>query len=248
MMDNILASKLYRPGSVAYVSRSGGMSNELNNIISRATNGVCEGVAIGGDRYPGTSFLDHLLRYEKDPNVKMYVLLGEVGGTEEYGVVEAIKDGRLTKPLVAWCIGTCSDMFTSEVQFGHAGSCANSDQEKASAKNKALRESSKQVYVPDTFDDLGTEIQRAYDDLVARGVIVPQPELAPPTVPMDYNWARELGLIRKPASFMTSICDERGQELLYAGIPITTVIKEELGIGGTLSLLWFQRRLSTVRL
>merc|ERR1719323_277246 len=48
MMDNILHSKLYRPGSVAYVSRSGGMSNELNNIISQTTNGVYEGVAIGG--------------------------------------------------------------------------------------------------------------------------------------------------------------------------------------------------------
>lgn len=50
MLDNILASKLYRPGSVAYVSRSGGMSNELNNIVSRTTDGVYEGVAIGGDR------------------------------------------------------------------------------------------------------------------------------------------------------------------------------------------------------
>ena len=50
-MDNIVSSKLYRPGSVAYVSRSGGMSNELNNVISRATNGVYEGVAIGGDRW-----------------------------------------------------------------------------------------------------------------------------------------------------------------------------------------------------
>ena len=63
MMDNIIRSKLYRPGSVAYVSRSGGMSNELNNIISLHTNGVYEGVAIGGDRYPGTTFMDHLLRY-----------------------------------------------------------------------------------------------------------------------------------------------------------------------------------------
>lgn len=51
MLDNILASKLYRPGSVAYVSRSGGMSNELNNILARNANGVYEGVAIGGDRY-----------------------------------------------------------------------------------------------------------------------------------------------------------------------------------------------------
>lgn len=55
--------------SVAYVSRSGGMSNELNNIISHNTDGVYEGVAIGGDRYPGTTFMDHLLRYHDNPEV-----------------------------------------------------------------------------------------------------------------------------------------------------------------------------------
>ena len=240
-MDNILLSNLYRPGNVAYVSRSGGMSNELNNIIARASNGVCEGVAIGGDRYPGTTFLDHLLRYEKDPNVKMMVLLGEVGGVEEYEVIEAIKQRRLTKPLVAWCIGTCASLFTFEVQFGHAGACANSEREMSGTKNRCLAEVG--VHVPDSFDDLGLVIKRVYDDLLAKGVIVPITEKAPPTVPMDYNWARELGLIRKPASFMTSICDERGNELLYAGMPITNVIKEDLGIGGTLALLWFQRRL-----
>ena len=85
-------------------------------------------------------------------------------------------------------------------------------------------------------------VRSVYKDLVKRGVIEPRVEVAPPTVPMDYNWARELGLIRKPASFMTSICDERGQELLYAGVPITNVFKEDLGIGGVLSLLWFQKR------
>jgi ATP citrate (pro-S)-lyase len=45
------------------------MSNELNNIISKATNGVLEGVAIGGDRYPGTNFMDHIMRYQADPKV-----------------------------------------------------------------------------------------------------------------------------------------------------------------------------------
>lgn len=64
--------------SVAYVSRSGGMSNELNNIISRTTDGVYEGVAIGGDRYPGTTFMDHVMRYQENPDVKMIVVLGEV--------------------------------------------------------------------------------------------------------------------------------------------------------------------------
>ena len=50
MLDNILASKLYRPGSVGYVTRSGGLSNELNNIVSMHIDGVNEGAAIGGDR------------------------------------------------------------------------------------------------------------------------------------------------------------------------------------------------------
>lgn len=241
MMDNILASKLYRPGSVAYVSRSGGMSNELNNIISLTTDGVIEGVAIGGDRYPGTTFMDHLLRYEADPEVKMLVLLGEVGGVEEYAVCEALKTGKIKKPLVAWCIGTCATMFTSDVQFGHAGACANADQETAVAKNKALHEAG--AAVPKSFDDLGEAIGAVYNALVKNGIIVPGEERPPPPVPMDYSWARELGLIRKPASFMTTICDERGSELLYAGMPITKIFEEQMGIGGVLGLLWFQRRL-----
>jgi len=241
MMDNILHSKLYRPGSVAYVSRSGGMSNELNNIISHQTNGVFEGVAIGGDRYPVSTFMDHLLRYQQEPDVKMLVLLGEVGGVEEYKVCEAIKSGVITKPIVAWCIGTCADMFTTDVQFGHAGASAGAAAETATSKNAALGEAG--AHVPASFDELGDVIRAVYSDLVSRGVVVPKPEVPPPPVPMDYNWARELGLIRKPASFMTSICDERGQELIYAGMPITEVFKQEMGIGGVLSLLWFQRRL-----
>lgn len=239
MMDNILHSKLYRPGSVAYVSRSGGMSNELNNIISKASNGVLEGVAIGGDRYPGTTFMDHIMRYQNNPDAELIVLLGEVGGVEEYEVCEALKSNRITKPLVAWCIGTCASMFNSEVQFGHAGSIAHSNLETASSKNAALKAAG--AYVPDSFDTLGDLIQTVYEKLVKDGTVVPKPEVPPPTVPMDYNWARELGLIRKPASFMTSICDERGQELLYAGMPVTEVLKQNVGIGGVVSLLWFQR-------
>jgi ATP citrate (pro-S)-lyase len=241
MMDNILASKLYRPGSVAYVSRSGGMSNELNNIIAHNTDGVYEGVAIGGDRYPGSTYTDHILRYENDERVKMMVLLGEVGGEEEYKIVTALKEKKITKPLVAWCIGTCADYITSEVQFGHAGASANATSETAASKNSALKSAG--AYVPASFDDFGKVIRTVYEDLVTKGIIVPGEERPPPPVPMDYAWARELGLIRKPASFMTSICDERGEELMYAGMPISRVLEEEMGVGGVLSLLWFQKRL-----
>lgn len=241
MMDNILSLKLYRPGSVAYVSRSGGMSNELNNIISQNTDGVYEGIAIGGDRYPGSTFIDYLLQYEMDDRVKMMVMLGELGGDEEYKVVKALKEKRITKPLVAWCIGTCADYITSEIQFGHAGASANAKAETATAKNLALKEAG--AHVPRSFDDLGHEIAKVYKELMNKNIIVPKEEQPPPAVPMDYAWARELGLIRKPASFMTSICDERGDELLYAGVPISQVLKQDLGIGGVLSLLWFQKRM-----
>ncbi|GAA5953629.1 hypothetical protein JCM21900_003367 [Sporobolomyces salmonicolor] len=241
MMDNILASKLYRAGSVGYVSKSGGMSNELNNILSLTTNGTYEGIAIGGDRYPGTTFIDHLLRYEADPSCKMLVLLGEVGGIEEYRVIEAVKSGQIKKPIVAWAIGTCAKMFTTDVQFGHAGSMANSDLETAEAKNNAMRAAG--FIVPPTFEDLPQVLKETYEKLVAAGTIVPKPEVAAPSIPIDYKWAQELGMVRKPAAFISTISDERGQELLYAGMRISDVFKEDIGIGGVVSLLWFKRRL-----
>jgi ATP citrate (pro-S)-lyase len=188
MLDNIIASKLYRAGSVGYVSKSGGMSNELNNILSLVTNGTYEGIAIGGDRYPGSTFIDHLLRYEKDPECKMLVLLGEVGGIEEYRVIDAVKNGIIKKPIVAWAIGTCAKMFATEVQFGHAGSMANSDRETADAKNRAMREAG--FVVPDTFEDLPTVLKETYDKLVASGTVKPKPEREPPVIPMDYKWAQ----------------------------------------------------------
>ncbi|CRG83891.1 ATP citrate (pro-S)-lyase [Talaromyces islandicus] len=241
MMDNIVASKLYRKGSVGYVSKSGGMSNELNNIISQVTDGVHEGVAIGGDRYPGTTFIDHLLRYQADPECKILLLLGEVGGVEEYRVIEAVKQGVITKPIVAWAIGTCASMFKTEVQFGHAGASANSHLETAVEKNKNMKAAG--FYVPDTFEDLPQVLGDLYEQLVSKGTITPQKEPVPPKIPMDYSWAQELGLIRKPAAFISTISDDRGQELLYAGLPISDVFREDIGIGGVMSLLWFRRRL-----
>jgi ATP citrate (pro-S)-lyase len=99
------------------------------------------------------------------------------------------------------------------------------------------------VHVPDTFEHMPQVLGSLYSTLVKSGVIVPQPEPEPPKVPIDYAWAQELGLVRKPASFVSTICDDRGQELLYAGMRISDVFKEEIGIGGVVSLLWFKRRL-----
>ncbi len=238
-IENIMESKLHRPGSVGFVSKSGGLSNEAYNIVSQNTDGLYEGIAIGGDRYPGSTLLDHLLRYEKNPDVKMLVCLGEVGGSDEYTIVEALKKKQITKPLVMWVTGTCSKAFKTEVQFGHAGAKAGSDVETADAKNAALKAAG--AVVPNSFDDYGEKIGIVYKNLVKKKVIVPRPE--PPVVkmPMDYNAAVKAKIIRKQASFISTISDDRGEELLYGPLKITEVFKKDIGIGGVLSILWFKR-------
>jgi len=240
-MDNIKMAKLYRPGSIGFVSVSGGMSNEAYNILARATDGVNEGIAIGGDAHPGASLLDHLIRYEANPEIKMLVCLGEVGGTAEYKIAAAIKDGRLTKPLVMWSTGTCAKILPGQVQFGHAGAKADSDAETADAKNKALREAG--VVVPQSFDDYAEKIKETYEKLVSAGTIVPAADAEPPAIPMDYKQAKAEGLVRKPTSFISTICDESGDVHTYCGVPIDEVIDRKLGIGGVIGLLWFKKEI-----
>jgi ATP citrate (pro-S)-lyase len=96
------------------------------------------------------------------------------------------------------------------------------------------------AYVPSSFDDIGDLLQQVYNKLVKEGTIIPGIEPETPAVPMDYSWAQKLGLVRKPTSFISTISDERGDELLYSGVPISRVFEEDLGIGGVIALLWFK--------
>jgi succinyl-CoA synthetase alpha subunit len=240
-IDNIGQSKLHRPGSVGFVSKSGGLSNECYNIIARNTDGLYEGIAIGGDAYPGSTLLDHILRYEKIPEVKMIAALGEIGGKEELTIVEALKAKKIKKPLVIWVTGTCSKMFPAGVQFGHAGARADSALETADAKNKALKEAGAKV--PKSFDDYGDVIRKTYEKLVEDGTISPAAEVAAPKFPADYARAMKDGSIRKPAEFICTISNDKGEELTYNNVPISKVIGEDYGVGGVIGLLWFKKEL-----
>jgi len=238
-MENIKMAKLYRPGSVGFVSVSGGLSNEAYNIIARNTDGLNEGIAIGGDAYPGSTLLDHLLRYEANPDIKLLVCLGELGGTAEYEIADAVKSGRIKKPLVMWVTGTCAKVLPGQVQFGHAGARADSAKETADAKNQALREAG--VIVPNSFDDYHLRIRETYERLVREGVIIPAKDFEPPQIPMDYKQAVAEGRVRRPTHFVSTICDERGEVHNYAGVPIDEVIEKKYGIGGVIGLLWFKK-------
>ncbi|WP_345985166.1 citrate/2-methylcitrate synthase [Sulfurimonas sp. HSL-1656] len=231
-IENIINSKLHRAGSCGLVTRSGGLFNELSNIISINADGIAEGVAIGGDRFVGSVFIDNLLRMQNNPQVKYMILLGEVGGTEEYKVIEAVKSGKITKPIIAWCIGTIAKHFSSGVQFGHAGASANADAETAAAKNAAMAEAG--IYVPESFNDLPAKINEVYTKLKAEGVIG---EIEEPAL-------REVPKVRRKKEFICTISDDRGDEATYAGYPISSVATPDtgFGIGDVVSLLWFKKR------
>src|SRR3989339_707330 len=183
-IENIIDSKLHRPGSVGFVSKSGGMSNEMYNVLAQTTNGVYEGISIGGDRYPGSQLIDHILRFEANPDIKMIISLGEIGGTEEYAIVDALKNGKIKKPLIIWVTGTCASVFPSEVQFGHAGAASGNKETSAEAKNKALKEAG--AYVPNSFDDFPDLIKKVFVKLEQKKKI---PKIIEPKlniVPEDY--------------------------------------------------------------
>ncbi len=227
-IDNIINSKLHRAGSCGLVTRSGGLFNELSNIISINADGIAEGVAIGGDRFVGSVFIDNLLRMEQNPDVKYMILLGEVGGTEEYKVIEAVKSGKITKPIIAWCIGTIAKYYDSGVQFGHAGASANADSETAEAKNRAMAEAG--IHVPATFNDLPAKIKEVFESLKLD--TIPEPEI------------NKLPAHRRPKQFICTISDDRGEEATYAGFPISSVATPDTGkgIGDVISLLWFKKQ------
>lgn len=241
-IDNCISCKLYRPGCVGFVSKSGGLSNECYNILSRKTSGLYEGIAIGGDVYSGSTFIDHILRFQKMDEIKMIVVLGELGGDNEYGIVDAMKSGKITKPVVAWVSGTCAKMFKTEVQFGHAGAkSGGDDNESAEAKQKALRDAG--AVVPNSFEEFSGAIEETYKKLVADGIVVEKEEAPPPNVPINYSNAVQDGRVRRSTGIVSTICDDRGEEPTYAGIEISEVIENDSGIGDVLSLLWFKRKL-----
>lgn len=231
-IENIIGSKMHRAGSCALVTRSGGLFNELSNIISINADGISEGVAIGGDRFVGSVFLDNILRMQENDDVKYFVLLGEVGGIEEYKVIDAIKAGKITKPIIGWCIGTIAQYFSADVQFGHAGACANEDKESAKAKNEAMKEAG--IYVPNSFNELPQTIKMVYDKLKKDGVIKAIKQVK----------TRQIPKLRRKKEFVCTISDDRGEEATYAGYPISEVAlpNTNFNIADVVTLLWFKKR------
>eukprot|EP00758_Cryptobia_borreli_P007796 Tbor_TRINITY_DN5332_c0_g1::TRINITY_DN5332_c0_g1_i3::g.5153::m.5153/K01648/ACLY; ATP citrate (pro-S)-lyase len=243
-VENIVANGLYRPGSVGLTSKSGGMSSELYNIISRHTDGIYEGIAIGGDTFACTTLAETVLRFQLIDNVKMIVVLGELGGEDEYAICDLMKSGKITKPVCAWVAGTCAGLFKREIQFGHAGARSGDDRTSAHTKNKALKDAG--VHVPSSFDTFGELIQDVFIRLCSG--TLPVNGMSPKPVEGFPNGAEaslrlfELKL-RKKTNIISTISDDRGDEPTYCGIKISDLVSSKSDLGQIISLLWFKKTL-----
>ncbi len=152
LIGGVDPNKVFAPGNIAVISKSGSMTAEISLGLKRAGLGNSLGVGIGGDRIIGADFADFLLELESDPETKASVIFGELGGTYEERVAELVKDGRIKKPVAAFIAGEFTLNLPNEVQFGHVGAIIEGDRGLPDKKREVLRDAG--VLVADNLDQI----------------------------------------------------------------------------------------------
>lgn len=154
--QQLTASYLFTPGDTAVISASGGMINEVIRMLARADQRISFALTLGGDRWPITAPEEAFLAAQADPATKRIVYYGELGGADEYRLVDLINAKKVTKPVLCYIAGTIAASFERPVQFGHAKALAQHSDESAAAKRQALAEVG--VKVADSLESFHTLI------------------------------------------------------------------------------------------
>lgn len=134
--------RVYKPGRVGVMTRSGSLTNEVTAMIVEAGFGVSSLMGVGGDPVPAARFAEFLPAFEADSGTDAVVIIGELGGTMEEEVAEVIALGRFTKPLVAFLSGRTAPAGT---RMGHAGAIVTGGKGTVEGKTKLLESAGARV-------------------------------------------------------------------------------------------------------
>ncbi len=244
--NNLKLSKLYRPGSFGVLTKSGGLSNEIMWLVSQFADGVTTTIGIGGDTYPCTDFVTYLEEFEKDPETKAVIMIGEMGGDLEEKAAEwyAAKPRRIK--LIGVVSGFCQESLPKGMKFGHAGAKEGQHGEgSARSKTEILKKAG--IIVPPTFGDLGSTIKQVYEDLKATGSTNVVEDIHPsdlPALPLKVEEALSAGDVQVQPLVKTTITDDRGEEPLYCGYPASELINKGYDITHVIGLLWNKKLLN----